>query len=450
MSTPTAFTMLVVDDEKNVQNSLRRFFAHAPYQMLFADNGEDALSQLASTPVSLMLLDLKMPGMGGHEVLRLAMEKRPDLKVIMLTGHGGVRDAVEAIKLGAVDFFEKTISPDVLKKKTDQIHELWKLEQENRQLRDQLDTRFRFEGLIGESPAMVRLKNMITRIAPTDTSILIQGESGTGKELIAQAIHFHSLRNKEVFMPVDCASINETVMESELFGHAKGAFTGAGQDTLGLVRSADRGTLFLDEIGELSPAMQAKLLRTLQERIVRPVGSTKLIPVDIRILAATNRNLIEAVAQGNFRQDLYYRLSAVTLTAPPLRERGGDILLLSQYLAGRLAREGLTPKKFSEQSRSLLSSYDWPGNVRELENVIRSAMAFSEGEAVEPDDLFPDMTRPEGLTDPVHPRPAAMADYEAEAIRNALKQTSGSRREAARLLGISEATLYRRLKQYDL
>lgn len=450
MDTQHRFTLLIVDDEPDVQSAMRRYFGRDPYRLLFADNGKGALDMLSRNSVPLMLLDLKMPGMDGLEVLRSALVTRPELKVIMLTGHGGVQEAVAAMKLGAVDFFEKSISPDVLKKKVDQLHAMWQLEQENRQLRDRLDTLFRFEGLIGESPPMLKLKDMIARIAPTETSVLIQGESGTGKELIAQAIHHHSNRKQEAFIPVDCAAINETVMESELFGHTKGAFTGADQATLGLIRSADKGTLFLDEIGELSVAMQAKLLRTLQERTVRPVGSTKIIPVDIRIVAATNRNLVEAIAEGGFRQDLYYRLSAVTLHAPPLRERGNDILLLSRHFTKRLGEEGLAPKQFSDQALAALNTYQWPGNVRELENVIRSAMAFSAGDTIGPDDLPIITPPPAGPPGTVSPGAASMADYEAEAIRNALEQTSGSRREAAKILGISEATLYRRIKQYNL
>jgi DNA-binding NtrC family response regulator len=450
MDTQYQFTLLIVDDEPDVQNAIRRYFGRTPYRLLFANNGEGALDMLSRNSVSLMLLDLKMPGMDGLEVLRAVMAHEPELKVIILTGHGGVQEAVAAIKLGAVDFFEKSISPDVLKKKVSQLHAMWQLEQENRQLHDRLDARFQFEELIGESPPMLKLKDMIVRIATTDTSVLIQGESGTGKELVAQAIHHHSLREREVFIPVDCAAINETVMESELFGHAKGAFTGADQATLGLIRSADKGTLFLDEIGELSGAMQAKLLRTLQERTVRPVGSTKMIPVDIRIVAATNRNLLEAIAAGDFRQDLYYRLSAVTLHVPPLRERGDDMALLIRHLAKRLAREGLVPKQLSNQTLAALNAYRWPGNVRELENMIRSAMAFSAGDTIGPDDLPIKLPPVDGSPCALPPQAATMADYEAEAIRSALERASSSRREAAKMLGISEATLYRRINKYNL
>lgn len=440
---------MIVDDEQDVRSAMKRYFARSPYHLLFAPDGAGALDMISKHSVALMLLDLRMPGMDGIAVLKAAIGKRPGLKVLMLTGHGGIQEAVAATKLGAVDFFEKTISPEVLRKKVAQIYEMWQLEQENRQLHKRLATQFRFAALIGESPPMLKLKDMIARIAPTDTSILIQGESGTGKELVAQAIHHHSTRKSGVFMPVDCAAINETVMESELFGHTKGAFTGAAQATLGLIRSADKGTLFLDEVGELSLNMQAKLLRTIQERKVRPVGATSMIPVDIRIVAATNRNLVDAIADGGFRQDLYYRLSAVTLYAPPLRERGDDIPLLSRQITGRLEQEGLAPKQFSEEALTILRSYRWPGNVRELENVIRGALAFARSDTICPADLSAisaSLSEPSG-TFPT--AAASMSDYEAEAIRNALEQTSGNRRNAAKMLGISEATLYRRIKQYD-
>jgi DNA-binding NtrC family response regulator len=451
MNDPDRFTLLIVDDEQDVRNAMRRYFARRPYHLLFAQDGPEALDQVSRQTVSLMLLDLKMPGMDGLSVLKKALEIRPGLKVIMLTGHGGVPEAVSAMKIGAIDFFEKTVAPDVLRSKIDQVHEMWRLKAENRRLKTRLGTDFRFDALLGESPPVLKLKDMIARIAPTDTSVLIQGESGTGKELVAQAIHHHSTRQPDAFMPVDCAAINETVMESELFGHAKGAFTGADQATLGLIRSADKGTLFLDEIGELSMTMQAKLLRTIQERTVRPVGSTRMVPVDIRIVAATNRNLVEAIADGGFRQDLYYRLSAVTLHVPPLRDRGDDILRIAGHFVERLGREGLPRKAISDAAMAVLRGYRWPGNVRELENVVRGAMAFASGDTIGPVDLA---AIPDAPPDPNAPPPASgaasLSTYEEQAIREALKQTAGNRREAAGLLGISEATLYRRIKQYGI
>ncbi|MCF8383059.1 MAG: sigma-54 dependent transcriptional regulator [Chlorobium sp.] len=307
---------------------------------------------------------------------------------------------------------------------------------------------FHYDGLIGKSREIHKLKEIILKIAPTITTVLLQGESGTGKEVIARAIHAHSLRNSSIFMPVDCAAINESVIESELFGHTKGAFTGADRSTLGLIRSSDGGTLFLDEIAELPLTLQAKLLRTLQERTVKPVGSPTLYPVDIRIIAATNCNLAEAVKRGDFRQDLYYRLNAVTMYAPPLRERLSDIPQLCNHFTRKFADEGYPEKTLSTSALSALCKYDWPGNIRELENIIRSALTFSIGATIEPEDLYiafqPDSDTQAAV------QPSSMAYHEKEAICKALNQTTGNRRAAANLLGISEATLYRRIKLYSI
>jgi DNA-binding NtrC family response regulator len=439
------FIVLLVDDEESIRRSLGRYFIRSPYTFLFAADGPSALAILAQKPVALVLLDLKMPKMDGLAVLEKALKKWPMLKVIMLTGHGGVQEAVAAIKLGALDFVEKSASPELLRQKLLQIYQLWQFEQENRRGQDRCHPAFRFDDLIGSSPAVLKLKDMIARIGPTDTTVLIQGESGTGKELIARAIHHHSRRQAEVFMPVDCAALKETVVESELFGYAKGAFTGADQAALGLIRAANKGTMFLDEVGELSLVMQAKLLRTLQERVVRPVGSTQTFPVDIRIVAATNRSLVEAVANGSFRQDLYYRLSAVTLQAPPLRERGPDIDLLARHVLEKLSREGLGAKKIAPEAMEALRAYSWPGNVRELENVIRGAMAFAEGDLIQPAELAI-----YGPACPSNHAAGSLSSLEETAIRSALQKSGGSRRQAAKLLEISEATLYRRLRQYNM
>ncbi|WP_294345692.1 sigma-54 dependent transcriptional regulator [Prosthecochloris sp.] len=304
--------------------------------------------------------------------------------------------------------------------------------------------------LAGNSPEIEKIKGIISKIAPTTSTVLLQGETGTGKEIIARSIHDHSNRKKRVFMPVECAAINESVIESELFGHTKGSFTGADRNTLGLIRSSDGGTLFLDEIGELPLALQTKLLRTLQEKTVKPVGSSKIYPVDIRIIAATNRNLAEAVTKGTFRQDLYYRLNTVTIYAPPLRERLSDIPLLCGHFLKKMAGEGYPEKSVSSNALSALCRYDWPGNVRELENVIRNAVTLSPESSIELEDLS--ITLPENACSRKPPTipPSSMAFHEKEAICKALDQTTGNRRAAARLLGISEATLYRRIKLYSI
>ncbi|NTU90613.1 MAG: sigma-54-dependent Fis family transcriptional regulator [Chlorobiaceae bacterium] len=309
---------------------------------------------------------------------------------------------------------------------------------------------FSYQGLVGESPEMMKLKSLLLKIAPTDTTILLQGESGTGKEVIARAIHHHSPRQKEVFVPVDCAAISENIIESELFGHIKGAFTGADRTTTGLIRSADRGTLFLDEVAELSLPLQAKLLRTLQERAVKPVGDIRLHPVDIRIVAATNINLAESVRKGQFRQDLYYRLNAITIHASPLRERTQDIPALCDHFMRQLTGEGYPEKRISASAMDVLCAYEWPGNIRELENVIRRAITLTSGMVIGAEILNIDQF---SFDEPDHEAaeyPASVAFHEREAIRKALKRTRGNRRAAAELLDISEATLYRRLKVYSL
>jgi DNA-binding NtrC family response regulator len=450
MESADEFRLLIVDDEPDLRKAMGRFLINTPYKLLYADSGNRAIEITAEANPTLMLLDLRMPGMNGFEVLESVLKTYPGLKVIILTGNGGVPEAVRAIKMGALDFFEKPISPHVLRNRIEQVYTFWKLEKENQQLQNRLSDKFRFDELVGEAPSMLKLKEMVIRIAPTNTSILIQGGSGTGKELIAQALHIHSTRASEIFMPVDCASITESVMESEMFGHSKGAFTGADRSSLGLFRSADGGTLFLDEIGELSMSMQAKLLRSIQERTVRPVGSTSLIPVDVRIVAATNRNLMEDAENGLFRLDLYYRLSAITLKIPSLSERREDIPELCIHLCKRLQSEGLPPKQLSEEAIASLSRHKWPGNVRELENVLRNCMAFSTGEVIRPEDLPFSETISSGQNIPFMEGSGSMSDYEAEAIRKTLENTSGNRRKAAKILGISEATLYRRIKEFGL
>ena len=443
------FSILVVDDEPAILNSLKRYLSRSGYRLLLAENGEKGLSMLEANEIDLMLLDLKMPGINGLEVLERAKRMRPNLKVIMQTGHGGVQEAVLAMRRGALDFLIKGESVEILQSRIRQVFENWKLERENLVLRNHNKELFQFDGLVGASPPMQRLKKLIVRVAPTDTTVLIQGESGTGKELIAQALHHHSERRDKPFIAVDCASISESILESELFGHVKGAFTGADSASQGLIRSADSGTLFLDEIGEISLAVQAKLLRTIQERLVRPVGSTKIYHADVRIIAATNRNLLDEVSRSTFRQDLYYRISAVTLTAPPLRERSDDIPLLTKYILGQCATIQGGPVNASPETLNILSRYDWPGNVRELENVLRGGAVFSDTGMLQPIDLPPLLQVLNEAKNVVDKNTTVMA-FEKEAIINALALSKNNRKEALKLLGISEATLYRKIKKYKL
>ena len=344
------FCLLMVDDEPSVLSSLKRVFFEDDYQIHAAGSGEKALDLLRKFPIHAALIDLKMPGMDGLSLLKALRKDYPQVMTIMLTGHGSIQEAVAAVKLGAVDFLEKPYAPEALRTRIAQLHQIWNLREENRQLRSRIEFQFGFDRLVGNSTGTLKLKELISQIGPNDAPVLIQGETGTGKELVARAIHHHSPRSAGNFVPVDCAAISETLIESELFGHVKGAFTGAHMSTLGLVRSADGGTLFLDEVGELSPAIQSKLLRTIQESEVRPVGSNKAFPVDIRILAATNRDLAAEVTGNNFREDLYYRINVVVIEVPPLRKRKEDIALLAKYFLKRFASDLTSAKEISEKT----------------------------------------------------------------------------------------------------
>lgn len=440
----TQFTLLAVDDDPLFLRSLARILISQPYHLVTATDADRALVKMETDQIDLVLLDLQMPGRDGISLLRDITSLYPDVPVFMLTGHGSIGHAVQAIKLGAIDFLEKPCEPANLLQRLATHYEIWK----QRRLAGGSDkNQFDFPDLIGQSPVIERLKAMILRIAKSDAPVLIQGESGTGKELVARAVHHHSLRNNELFCAVDCAAINESVIESELFGYEKGAFTGADKAALGLIRSANKGTLFLDEIGEIPTRMQSKLLRTLQEQEVRPVGSTRSQAVDIRIIAATNRDLNQEIAQGQFRSDLYFRISAIPIMLPTLRERGEDILLLANHILNRLGKgQG---KRISDEAADLLLNYAWPGNVRELENVMRRALALAEQDTILPADL-PATIVVEKSRESMQPEDDSFAAYERLALENALKKTKHNKRKAANLLGIGEATLYRKMKEYDL
>jgi DNA-binding NtrC family response regulator len=445
------FSLMLVDDEPAVLSALKRVFRAAPYAIHAAENGLKALDLLQEHKIDAALVDLQMPEMSGLELLEQIRKRWPWVQVIILTGFGGVKEAVEAIQLGAVDFLQKPFENETIEARMNQIFHIWSLEQENRRLREKVQFQFGYDQLIGNSNAMLKLKKMIIQVAGSDASVLIQGETGTGKELVARAIHFHSPRGSQPFVPVDCASISETVMGSELFGHVKGAFTGAHETTKGLIRSADKGTLFLDEVGELPLAMQGKLLRAIQEKEVRPVGSSQSHQVDVRILAATNRNLEEEVAQGRFRQDLYFRLNVVVLGVPSLASRLDDIPLLTRYFIQQFATPVSSVNHLSNEALVCMNAYDWPGNVRELENVIRRAVAMGQSEGIMPQDLPESIYSGQPMSaDSDELRRDSLAAYELAAIRNALIKSDGHRKRAARILGIGEATLYRKLSKYQI
>lgn len=444
------FSILIVDDDTSVLLLLERMLANLNFAITTETDGHKALDSIASGAIDLLIVDYKMPAMDGFTLLKQAKAMAPRLKAIMLSGAGGIPEAVQAIKMGAVDYLEKKSSWKELQNRVNQLHEEWLMIDEEETKSESGAEPFHFKQMVGESPVMTLLKRKIIKIARSDTTVLIQGESGTGKELVARAIHHHSRRNSKPFIPVDCASMNETVIESELFGHEKGAYTGAESETIGLIRSAHQGILFLDEIGELSMNAQAKLLRTLQERTVRPVGSTASHKVDLQVIAATNRALNEEVDAGNFRQDLYYRLNAVTLHIPPLRERVDDIEQLANHFLKQLKTQDTTAVSISESALDLMKQYDWPGNIREMENVIRSALVFTENTAIDPEDLPPVFSDYVSSQEEIPSPTGSLADYEKAAIRQALIDTGNNRRLASEILNIAEATLYRKIKKYGL
>ncbi|WP_054694124.1 sigma-54-dependent transcriptional regulator [Desulfosarcina cetonica] len=387
------FTLLLVDDDPRVLDSLRRVLRLAvDCRIITSANGVEALDRLSRQPADAAIVDLKMPEMDGMTLLQHLHQDYPTLPVIMLTGHGGVSEAVAAMQCGATDFLEKPYAPESLAARINQLRQIWVLQRENERLRQEARFRFGYHALIGVSRPMLAIKTTVAQIGPSDASVLIQGETGTGKELVARAIHHHSPRADKAFIPVDCAAISETVIESELFGHVKGAFTGAYETTLGLVRAADQGTLFLDEVGELTPAIQAKLLRTIQQREVRPVGGNKTYAVNLRIVAATNRDLQRAVAEGTFREDLFYRLNVIRLQVPPLRERDDDVLLLARHFIEHYSSSTTPASTIGQAAATLLERYDWPGNVRQLENTIHRAMTLCQDTRILPQDLPPEIT----------------------------------------------------------
>src|SRR2546425_4849029 len=377
--------VLVVDDEPDMVENCARILGRAGYQCLTATDPRHALGLVESERPDLLLPDLKMPGMDGIELLRRAREVDPALPVILITAFATIESAVAAIKDGAFDYLPKNFSVDQLSVAVERGLRQRQLQLENRNLREQLQGALGFENILGRSPAMTKVFELVRKAARSEANILVIGESGTGKELIARAVHANSSRAAQPFIPVDCASLPEQLLESELFGHEKGAFTGAVKGKRGLMEVADRGTLFLDEIGELPVALQVKLLRSLQERQLRRVGGTSVLDVDVRVVSATNRDLREAVKQAQFREELYYRVNVIEIHLPPLRERAGDGRLLAHAFRARYGGERVTG--FDESALEALDAYAWPGNVRELQNIVERACALADGARVTRADL---------------------------------------------------------------
>ena len=441
--------LMIVDDERAIREVCREVAQSLGFNTSVADSAEHAYRQLDAQNIDVVLLDLKLPGAGGLEALHQIKERRPDAAVIVVTGYGTVQSAVQAMKNGAYDYVTKPFSMEELKLLLERVSGHLKLKTENRVLREKIKSKQGFGGIVGRAPEMEKLYRIIAKAAHSSHPVLILGESGTGKEMVARSIHFSGPFRDKPFIPVDCGSLVPTLIESELFGYVKGAFTGAVQAKDGLLAIAEGGTVFLDEIGELPVDLQAKLLRAIQEKEIRPVGSTKRIPMDVRILAATNRDLEQGVAQGTFRRDLYFRLNVLTLRIPSLRERRQDIPLLVGYFLERLMRSTGQERTVSDEALKAMLAYDWPGNVRELENCLERACALTTGPAINVADLPTSIhsVRPENGDSSSKILP--MVELEKQTILTTITQLNGDKLLAARLLGIGKTTLYRKLKEYS-
>ncbi|MGD0264227.1 MAG: sigma-54 dependent transcriptional regulator [Candidatus Methylomirabilota bacterium] len=445
--------ILVIDDDESLRRVLEYNLAQEGYAVLTASSGEQGLDLLKKERADLVVTDVRMPGMDGLQVLEGVRKVDPNVQVIILTAFGTIEMAVEAMKAGAFHYISKPFNRDELKLTIKKALQLKELERENVTLREELKERSGLDAIIAESPPMAQVLELVIRVAPTETTVLILGESGTGKELIARAIHGRSPRAHGPFVPVNCAAIPETLLESELFGHVRGAFTGAIRDRVGKFEAAEGGTVFLDEIGEMRPDLQVKILRVLEERMLERVGDNKLIRVDVRVLAATNKDLSKAIQAGEFREDLYYRLNVVPLQIPPLRERREDIRPLAQHFLKRL---GASPRlTIAPEAFRALESYDWPGNVRELENALERAMIFHRGDLISLADLPETIRAPkakEAAPLPVSLPEAGLSleEVEKELILRALQKHDWNQSRAARYLGITRHTLLYRIEKHNI
>lgn len=450
-------TILIVDDDPGHRLTLQTIIKSWGYRVETVDNGSKAVERVMEKPFELILMDVRMAEMSGIDALKRIKDYNPAIPILIMTAYSSVESAVEALKAGAYDYLTKPLDFEVLKLSIERAQEHAGLKAENRTLKEKLRSDFDIQNIIGKSRPMRELIEMVAMIAPSEATVLITGESGTGKELIAKSVHFNSSRRSKPLVTVNCAALAESILESELFGHERGAFTGADKRREGRLMQADSGTIFLDEIGEMSPMMQAKLLRVIQEKEIQRVGSDKTVMVDVRILAATNRDLMQAVQAGTFREDLYYRLNVVTLKIPPLRERRDDIPLLAQHFLERYAKKNRkTVKGFTPIAMDMLLKYDWPGNVRELENAVERAVILLPGDYITEKELPLSISR----SYPVEKsretpqiaisEPRSLEAIEKEAVLSALTASGGNKSEAARMLGINRKTLYKKLKNYGI
>ena len=459
MAEPTKH-LLLVEDEGALRQALAERLTEHGFEVQQADTGESAIEQLAEFAFDIVVTDLRLPGLDGTRVLEAALLRYPDIVGIIVTGYGTVKDAVEAIKRGATDFVTKPFQFDELLHALNSALEKKRLKAENAYLRSQLQERYKFEGLIGRSPAMRNLFQLLETVSAAASTILVTGETGTGKEVVARAIHHNSPRRAQRFVALNCGAIPETLLEAELFGHVRGAFTGAIGTRQGRLEQANKGTLFLDEVGTMSAAMQMKLLRVLQEREFERIGDTHTIKVDVRVVAATNSDLQKMVANGTFREDLYYRLNIIPIELPPLRDRKEDIPLLVQHFLRKFSGQepSAKPLTISQEAMRCLMAYSWPGNVRQLENAIERAVALNGGRTqIETPDLTADIQQASQVTTaPAVHLPDNGIDFDAyvsriehELIRRALEKTGGNKGQASKLLNLKRTTLVEKLKRLE-
>ncbi len=450
--------LLLVEDEAALREATAERLIDRGYRVVAVESGEAALEQLAEFAFDIVLTDLRLPGIDGSAVLSASLERYPEIVCVVVTGFGTVQDAVNAIKLGAVDFIAKPFQFEQLLHVLASALEQRRLRSENAYLRSQLEDRYRFEGLVGQSARMRELFDLLETVAASPSTVLLTGETGTGKELAARAIHHNSVRRAHRFVALNCSAVPETLLEAELFGHVKGAFTGAVANRTGRIETAHQGTLFLDEVGVMSISLQAKLLRVLQERELERLGDTRTIKVDVRVIAATNADLQQLVGDGLFREDLYYRLNVIPIFLPPLRERREDIPLLVQHFVARLSPHKKPAQKVTvtQEALRVMMAYAWPGNIRQLENAVERALALSRDRTqIDVQDLPPELrdNSPAGqeptVTLPADglDLPLYIADVERQLIGQALDETGGNRQQAARRLGLKRTTLVEKVRR---
>jgi two-component system, NtrC family, response regulator PilR len=448
-------SILIVDDEKGQRDILSAILSKEGYRVLAVPGGREALEELEKAEFDLLLTDLKMQGMSGMELMERVLSDNSEQCVIMMTAHGTIDSAKTAIKMGAFDYLEKPLERDDLILTLQRAFEKINLLKENRVLHKRLAETKTLPNMIGEHPKMLEVVRMINKISTTSTTVLIYGESGTGKELVARAIHERSRRKDKPFFAINCAAIPDTLIESELFGHEKGSFTGAGSREIGIFEAAEGGTVFLDEIGEMNVAMQAKLLRTIQEKEIRRVGGKLNIPVDVRIISATNKDLEQETKRGGFREDLFYRLNVIRITLPPLRERGNDIVTLANFFLKKYSAScGIPLKGISKPALKILLDYSWPGNVRQLESVIERGVLMAETDYIQPEDLPAEVHHEAAhvgsLPFDFPPQGINMDEVERDLIIKAMQRADWVISKAAPLLGMSYKTLQYRLEKFGI